>query len=533
MGTSLMLRLDSNSRTSSTHAPSTAPPAWRRKRRANGLSSLALMVGLVIVSAGAFPNGTDAQNAALDLTAEVEIVMRFLGTPEVQAALDFVESQIADPSDVIQDWLGVCNALGPSHDEIFRSRHIYKMFRIYGLEEVYIDDMLNVIAIRRGTGDGPTVVLNAHHDNVPIWPKEQPMEAFERDGRIYCQAAGDDIPGVIQLFTVLRAMNEANIQTEGDVWFVTLTGEETGSPGADHFARAHYPLNLDWKSGDAVVQLHGGAGEGVTTGSAPITTRTMLRFFTPFERRLPGDQGGDRRWRPHAVDVLARAIIRIRSEVTDPRPDCLRCTGSDANAERAEWYVNPGMLQGSPVVNRPTSEASTRIDIRADTWPEVWRLHEQIKTIAEESCALLENEGFPPHYYTERCSFVLDVQEVYGRDWENNPIPGWNPADNPQARFAAAAGQALYGFEGTIDPRRGCGDCSNMYKMGLPAFSFRGNVIDYGNGRVERGYPVQARQGGHDVTESMEVTPIWAGIKHALVFAVTYAGMPGVEGRSR
>ncbi len=467
----------------------------------------------------------------VNLTRELAIVRQHMQTPQVQDALKFVESQIANPSDVIQDWLGVCNALGPSHDEIYRARQIYKMFRIYGLERVYIDDAYNVVAVRPGVGGGPQVVLSAHHDNVPIWPKDQPVEAFVRDGRIYCPAAGDDIPGVVQLFTALRAMQAANVQTKGDVWFVTFSGEETGSPGAERFAQAQYPHNLDWKKGDAVLQLHGGAGEGVTTGSGPIVTRATLRFFTPFERQIPGQAGADRRWRPHAVDVLARALIRVRSEVTDPRPDCLRCTGAEANQGRAEWYLNISMPQGSPVVNRPTSEASVRMDLRAETWPVMWRLFEQIKTIAAESCNALQTTGFPPHNYKERCGSLLDVNEVYGRDWSNNPIPGWDRVNNPQARFVAAASQALYGGQPVIDPGQGCGDCTNMYKMGLPAFSFRGNIVDYGNGRIERGYPSQARQGGHDVTESMVVPPIWAGVKHALVFAVSYAGMPGIEGR--
>jgi len=202
----------------------------RRIPRASGCAA-----ALAALWAAAGPAA--AQTPQLD--REIALVRQHMQTPQLNSALSFVESQIADPSDVIQDWLGVCNAPGPSHDEIFRARHIYKMFRIYGLEQVYIDDEYNVIAVRPGTGDGPTVVLNAHHDNVPIWPKEQPLEAFERDGRVYCPAAGDDIPGVVQLFTVLRAMNEANVQTEGDVWFVTLSGEETGSTGAEHFARAH------------------------------------------------------------------------------------------------------------------------------------------------------------------------------------------------------------------------------------------------------------------------------------------------------
>jgi len=464
----------------------------------------------------------------LDMSREIASVKRAMETPQLRSALSFVESQIADPSDVIQDWLGVCNAPGPSYDEIFRSRHIYKMFRIYGLEQVYIDDAYNVIAVRPGVGDGPVTVVAAHHDNTAIWPKEQPVEAFERDGRVYCPASGDDIPGVVQLLTVLRAMQAADLKTQGDVWFVTLSSEEDGSEGAAHFARAHYPHNLDWRRGDAVVELHGGAGEGVTTGSVPVSTRTTLRFFTPFERQIPDAPGADRRWRPHTVDVLSRALIRIRTEVTDPRTDCLRCTGPEAgNAEGAEWYLNISKVEGSPVVNRPASESSVRMDLRAPTWAKMRELFAQIKGIAADACAELEATGFPPHNYTERCDYSLDVNRVIGRDWQVDPIEGWNPEDNPQARYVAAAAVALYGGQPSIDSHTGCGDCRNMYRMGLPAMSFRGNIVDYGNGRIERGFPTPARVGGHDVTESMAVVPIFAGVKHALVFAASYAGVGG------
>jgi len=498
--------------------------------------SLALCAALAFAALGASEQAA-AQKAAPDVSKEVAVVKRHLATPQLKSALDFVEEQIADPSDVIQDWIGVCNALGPSHDEIFRSRQIYKMFRIYGLEEVYIDDLYNVIAIRRGTGKGPAVVLNAHHDNVPIWPKEQPVNAFVRDGRVYCPAAGDDIPGVVQLFTVLRAMQEAKIQTEGDVWFVTFSGEETGSPGSLHFAQAHYPHNLDWKRGDAFVQLHGGAGQGVTTGSGPVTNRATLRFFTPFERRVADSPGADRRWRTHAVDVLARALIRIRTEVTDPRPDCLRCVapseggtgaGRPQAVERAEKYLNISMVDGSPVVNRPTSEASVRLDARAGTLPQLREMQAQIRKIAAESCEELKTKGFPPHFNKERCGFIFDINEISGRDPVSDKIPGWDFVNNPQAKFVAAAGNALYGFPPEIISGQGCGDCKNLYRGGLPGMSFRGEVTDYGKGRFEAETPDNARQGGHDVTESMSVQAIWAGIKHALVFAVSYAGQPGV-----
>src|SRR5690606_9581802 len=180
------------------------------------------------VLAGLSPAG--AQDIAYpDVTAEVAVARRVLETARVQRALAYIDR--AD-EETIQEWLSLCNAygpsapqtnindFGPSSNETPRSRLIYKLFRIYGLENVHIDEARNVIGIRRGSGGGPTVVLNAHHDNVALWPAGQPVEAFVADGRIWCPAAGDDLMGVVQLLTVLRALNAADIRTRGDIWFV-------------------------------------------------------------------------------------------------------------------------------------------------------------------------------------------------------------------------------------------------------------------------------------------------------------------------
>ena len=91
-------------------------------------SALARTLSAVLAGA-AFHASAGAQ--ALDLSSEVAVVRRHLAAPQAAAALAFVERQIAEPADVIQDWIGVCNAHGPSHDEIFRARHIYKICLLY------------------------------------------------------------------------------------------------------------------------------------------------------------------------------------------------------------------------------------------------------------------------------------------------------------------------------------------------------------------------------------------------------------------
>ncbi len=453
-----------------------------------------------------------------DLSADVEEARSVLESSQIQSAFGYL-SRSRD--ETLQEWLGLCEAYGPSGaqselnrrghgDEIYRSRLIYRLFRIYGLEKVHIDDALNVVGVRRGTGDGPAVILNAHHDNVSLWPSDQPIQAFVADGRVWCPAARDDLMGVTQLLSVLRAMNAANIRTEGDIWFVTFTGEEEDSRGAHHFVRANVPMNLDWRRGDAMIQLHGGGGDGVTTGSTPIRHRTLLRVFVP----LDWD-----RWRTDALDVLGPIISRINAEVRDPRSVDVSFFETGQGRLTSEiLYLNMGMLEASPIPNGTTDHVSVRIDLRSPSEARLWEAHRAIEQIANDECDAV-GQGCLVHY------------ELYTRKGLEGGINGWDKVDNPAARMAAAAAAALYGGTPVIDSTRGCGDCVRAYAAGMPAMSFRGNVVDRLDGDFERSRssPLQSevrrKSTGHDVTESAEIDRLWSGIKHALVFLVTYAGL--------
>lgn len=449
------------------------------------------------------------------LDVEVAEVRRVMEAERFQRAIAYVERA---ESETVQEWLGLCNADGPSGAEGARSRLLYRLFRIYGLERVHIDDALNVVGVRPGRGSGPAVILNAHHDNVALSPPAQPVEAFVADGRVWCPAAFDDLAGTVQMLTVLRAMNAADIETDGDVWFVGLTGEEApfgpghpdASPGAEQFVRANYPHNIDWRRGDILLQFHGRGGAGVSTGSVPVRHRTQLRVFAPFDRD---------RWGPHAVDVLGRIISRIGPEVRDPRSTSLVF---DHVADRPDppdvLYLNMGMIGASEIISRPASEAWVRFDMRAATEERLWDAHRRIQAIA---AAEVRKMG-------EEFTFVYEINSVNGTA---EGIEGWDQVNNRPARIAAATARVLYGVSPVIDSTTGCGDCVRAYRTGMPAMSLQGTVIDRGGGRVEvRGdfglrSPVRRRTTTHDVTESALIDGLWAGAKHGLLFAVTYAGL--------
>jgi len=482
----------------------------------------------VFLVATAFPPPVRAQLHTPDVSAEEADLRRVLATPAMREAMRFMEREQAHPDDVVQEWLGICNAYGPEGDEIYRSRHIYKLFRIYGLEDVHIDEEWNVIGVRPGTGSGPKLVLNAHHDVVNLWPKDQPIEAFVADGRVWCPGASDDIVGVVQMLEVLRALNQARVQTAGDIWFATFTGEEKGSRGASMFVTENYPINLDWRRGDILVQFHGPGGEGITSGSDPIYNQSTLRLFTPFERNDPALPGGvDRRWLPHTVDALAKVIVRVREEVWDRRTAEVSFRALGQTTRPAVLYLNMAKITGIPIMNAPASEASVTFDLRSKDGSRVEQAHGDIMRIAGEVCA-----EFPK---TIPCSYRYQVTSRSGLP---EGIHGFDKANNRAARFAVAAANLLYGqhgVRGTVDPEQGCGDCIAAYMAGMPAMSLRGQILDHGGGRVERGSGAQVgtlesahgrrRTTGHNVTQSGEIVSIWSAAKQALVFAVGYVGL--------
>jgi len=294
----------------------------------NYLKPFLVFAALMLSPSASFAQETGT--IVLKVPKEEQVVRKVMASDSMKKALDYIN---ASDDETLQEWISLCNAHGPSGDEIFRARHIWKLLRIYGLENVHIDDQRNVIGIRRGTGGGPKVVLNAHFDNnAQGWPKEQPIEAFVADGRVWCPAAGDDLAGTTQVLTILRAMNDGNIQTKGDVWFVFFTGEEplgdNASKGAELFVTSNVPHNIDYQRNDIMMQLHGGGGDGVSTGSVEVRHRTQLRVFVPVDRS---------EWDKHAVDAIAPIIARISNEVRDSRAATSKLHGS----RPARGFGNP------------------------------------------------------------------------------------------------------------------------------------------------------------------------------------------------
>jgi tripeptide aminopeptidase len=86
-----------------------------------------------------------------------------------------------------------------------------------------------VIGERRGTGNGPTVMLSAHLDTV--FPEGTDV-TVKRDStasggaRLSAPGIGDDCRGLATVLAVTRALRDASVQTAGMIYIVGTVGEE-------------------------------------------------------------------------------------------------------------------------------------------------------------------------------------------------------------------------------------------------------------------------------------------------------------------
>ena len=110
-----------------------------------------------------------------------------------------------------------------------------------GYDEVWIDDVGNVIGLLRGGGDGPRVQFNTHLDHVDPGDAADwaypPYAATIHDGAIWGRGACDLKGPMATQIHALGALKAAGIRHRADVYVVAVVFEERGGLGTRHLAR--------------------------------------------------------------------------------------------------------------------------------------------------------------------------------------------------------------------------------------------------------------------------------------------------------
>ena len=117
------------------------------------------------------------------------------------------------------------------------ARYISDYLSNLGLEVRFQEiekNRVNVIGILKGSGAGPSLMLNGHTDTVRADTMEMaPFAAEEKDGKIYGRGALDMKAGVAALITAVQSIIAAGIKLKGDVILTLVADEEYASIGTE------------------------------------------------------------------------------------------------------------------------------------------------------------------------------------------------------------------------------------------------------------------------------------------------------------
>ncbi|WP_338547616.1 M20/M25/M40 family metallo-hydrolase [Emergencia sp. JLR.KK010] len=281
--------------------------------------------------------------------------------PKVKQAFDFL---VPDQEKRLEEQIAIAKIPAFSYHEEERANAMKDYFRQYGLTDITTDRFGNVYGVRRGTGNGPKVLIDAHTDTVfPLYTKLEPK--FEGN-KVYMPGITDDASGLAAMLSVLRALNHEGIETTGDLYFAGIVEEEPGIFGMHKFIAEN--------TFDAVISLDCAGSHWFAYG-ASSECDFEIRFRSMEERFSL------RKYSP-CLTAAARAAVKF-SEYKQEERTFLLVDNITSDPHKGQGCT--------------TSLTKLNIQVRACTHEGMAQASSAIRQIAEEACAE-ENARFeePP-----------------------------------------------------------------------------------------------------------------------------------------
>lgn len=388
---------------------------------------------------------------------------------KVRSAL---EQAVREADRAMEEQVALCEIPAPTFSEQARAEAVAQRMRSYGLTDVAIDEIGNVVGKRPGRGGGPILALGAHMDSV--FPAGTDVRVKREGNRYRAPGIGDNCSGLRALLQVLRMMNDARLETEGDVWFIGTVGEEgNGDIRGSKYVTRHYPIDgfIAIDSTDVGRVLRGAVG----------SHRWRLAVDGP-----AGHSYADFGKVPSAIHAVCLAGARVAHLSVPAEP---------------KTTFTIGRISGGTSVNTIAGHCEVEVDMRSVDNDALMKLEAQVLQAFEEAVAE-ENAVWG---VTDAAKCVRLTKTPIG----NRPA-GRRPDDCPVLQCARAAQQVLgiettnYGFSST--------DANAPMSEGIPATC----LCSGGRG-----------VGAHTLNEYFDMVDTHLGPQ--LVF-LTAAALVGVEG---
>jgi tripeptide aminopeptidase len=327
---------------------------------------------VLIASSILLPSSLDGQSKSFD-----QEVARLVNHSGVQEALDVIEA--LEPT-TMADLISLTEIAAPPFMEEVRGRAYAELLRNAGADSVRIDEEGNVLAFRAGTIGEKTVVLGGHLDTV--FPEGTDVTVKIRGDTLFAPGVGDDTRGLIVVLTVLRALEEAGVETEADLIFLGSVGEEGLGDlrGIKHFFRTGGPRV------DAFIEVDGnGLASIVSMGLGSVRYRVTVNG--------PGGHSWGAFGLGNPAHALGRAI-HVFSLVADS----LTLTGPRTS-------YNVGRIGGGTSINSIPFAAWMEVDMRSESPESLERLAQAFEgAVAEgvEAESAIRRDGPPLELTVDR-----------------------------------------------------------------------------------------------------------------------------------
>jgi acetylornithine deacetylase len=99
---------------------------------------------------------------------------------------------------------------------------------------------LNVVGVLKGSGGGPTLMLNGHTDTVGVdYMEIDPFDPVTKAGKIYGRGSSDMKGGLAALLASTKAVADSGIELRGDLIVAAVCDEEYASIGTEMVVNDH------------------------------------------------------------------------------------------------------------------------------------------------------------------------------------------------------------------------------------------------------------------------------------------------------
>lgn len=395
-------------------------------------------------------------------------VAKLAAAPQVRQALSLLKN---DEARYVNEAIQISEIPAPTFEEAKRAKAYAMLLKANGLSDVRIDSISNVIGVRKGTGNGPKIAIVAHLDTV--FDAKTDVKVKKKGDLLYGPGLTDDSAALAMMLSWLRAMDQAKIQTPGDLYLMASVGEE----GLGNL-RGIKQLAKDYPDIAGYMMLEPVPLPVAVTANTGVT-RLQVTFKGP-----GGHSWGAYGQVPSANHALGRLIAKIADM---PIPTSAKTT------------FTVGIIKGGRSVNTISPDASLELDLRSLGNGELQTVAKQVEAYAQQA-VVEENKRWGTK------SLSVSIEDLGGRPG------GMTPAEHPIVHGWMASAQSL-----GVKPVLLAGastDAAIPMSQGIPAL-----VLGFGG--VTGGF--------HALDENWNPTNAYKGVQLTFLTTLAMAGVDGVS----